>query len=272
MLLTSKPDTKETIIFLLSHGAVDSTNLQLKVLEQKKVTKQGFYKALRELIAEEVVVKNKQLVALSNLWINKLQNFVTSVDKQYKQSSEFIALQEGETITYHFKTLVSLDLFWMHQFFLIAKQFDEEPILFYNSHEFWSLFRHHEQSLLYSWLQNNNKTTYFVIGGTSALDKETTAYIHPFGLHMHYTIDSGLRSNYFFTVIGEYIISTILDANTTKAIHELYKTYISWTQETQNNLSIILTRLKRSKIIIERNHKKAEMLRKKLMKYFVFYK
>lgn len=95
MLLTTNPGIKETIIALLAKGVIDSTKLQKQVEENKKVTKQGFYKALRELIAEEVVVKNKQLVALSNLWVNKLQSFVTQVDEQYKQSSDFIALQEG---------------------------------------------------------------------------------------------------------------------------------------------------------------------------------
>lgn len=272
MLLSTNPDIKETIISLLAKGSIDSTELQKQVEEKKKVTKQGFYKALRELQTEEVVVKNKQLVVLSNLWINKLQSFVTQVDEQYKQSSDFIALQEGETITYHFKTLESLDLFWMHQFFLIAKQFPNEPILFYNPHEFWSLFRYHEQELLYRWIGEYKRTTYFVIGDTTPLDKETTQYVAPFGLQMYYTNDTGLQNNYFSSVIGDYVIDTVLDANTSNAIDKLYKKYPKWSEETRAELSEILTRLKRSKVVIYRNKKKAEQLRKKLMKYFVFYK
>lgn len=271
MLLSTNLDIKETIISLLAKGAVDSTELQRLVEEKKKVTKQGFYKALRELVAEEVVVKNKQLVALSNLWINKLQSFVTEVDDQYKQSSEFIALQEGESITYHFKTLESLDLFWMHQFFLIAKQFTNEPILFFNSHEFWSLFRNEEQVLLYSWIRDHKRKTYFVIGDTTPLDKQTTSHIASCGIDVYYDTTTGLKKNYYFTVIGEYVVATILDMNTTNAIDALYKKYNTWTEETQKELSNILARLKRSKVVIERNKKKAEMLRRKLMKYFVFY-
>ncbi|MDQ5962011.1 MAG: hypothetical protein QG669_404 [Patescibacteria group bacterium] len=270
MLLGSKPETKELIVHLLAEGALDTTDLQEKVQAKKSVTKQGFYKALRELVRDEVVVKNKQLAVLSNLWINKLQSFVTQVDEQYKQSSDFIALQEGENITYHFKTLESLDLFWMHQFFLIAKQFPNEPTIFYNSHEFWSLFRNTEQVLLYSWIRDHKRKTYFVIGGDSRLDKETTKHIFSYGLDMHYEANTGLKKNYYFTVIGEYIVATILDMNTTNAIDALYKKYDTWTEETQKELSIILGRLKRSKVVIERNKKKAEMLRKKLMKYFLF--
>jgi hypothetical protein len=272
MLLSSKPETKEIIVQLLSEKALDTGDLQTKVQETKKVTKQGFYKALRELLTEEVVVKNKQLVALSNLWVNKLQSFVTQVDEQYKQSSDFIALQEGETITYHFKTLESLDLFWMHQFFLIAKHFPDEPILFYNPHEFWTLFRYDEQALLYRWIGEHKRTTYFVIGDITPLDKETTQYISPFGLQVHYANDAGLRSNYFSSVIGNYVIETVLDLNTTNAINELYKKYPTWSEATRTELNEILTRLKRSKVIIYHNKKKAEQLRKKLMKYFIFYK
>lgn len=272
MLLSTKPDIKETIISLLAKGSIDSIELQKEIMFKRKITKQGFYKALRELVQDEVVVKNKQLVALSNLWVNKLQSFITQVDEQYKQSSEFIALQEGENITYHFKTLESLDLFWMHQFFLIAKQFPKEPTLFYNSHEFWSLFRNKEQILLYSWIRGQKRKTYFVIGGTSTLDKETTSHISSYGLDIYYEENTGLKKNYYFTVIGEYIIATILDMNTTNAINALYKKYSKWTEETQNELTYILSRLKRSKVIIERNKKKSEQLRKKLMKYFVFYK
>ena len=119
MLLTSKPEVKELIVQILAQGAIDSVELQEKVIAKKSITKQGFYKALRELVVAEVVAKNKQLVVLNNLWINKLQAFVTSVDEQYKQNSEFIALQEGENLLYHFRTLESLDILWMHHFFLI---------------------------------------------------------------------------------------------------------------------------------------------------------
>lgn len=271
MLLGTNPDIKETIISLLSKGPIGSTDLQKEIMVHKKITKQGFYKALRELVIEEVVVKNKQLVALSNLWVNKLQSFVTEVDEQYKQSSDFIALQEGESITYHFKTLESLDLFWMHQFFLIAKQFPDEPTLFYNSHEFWSLFRNTEQVLLYSWIRGYKRKAYFVIGGDTSLDKETTKHISSYGLDVYYEANTGLKKNYYFTVIGEYIIATILDMNTVNAIDMLYKEHPIWTEATQKELLQILGHLKRSKVVIERNKKKAEMLRKKLMKYFLFY-
>ena len=131
MFLTSKQDIKESIISLLAKGAVDSIDLQNQVSAQKNVTKQGFYKALRELIEEEVVVKNKQLVALNNSWVNKMENFVSTIDTEYQREDSFLNLEEGESLVYHFKSLASLDVLWMHYFYIIAKKESDKDILLY---------------------------------------------------------------------------------------------------------------------------------------------
>ena len=53
---------------------------------------------------------------------------------------------------------------------------------------------------------------------------------------------------------------------------EIYKKYTRWEPAVQTELEGIISNMKRSKVVIERNKKKAEQLRKKLMNYFVFYK
>lgn len=272
MLLGTKPDIKETIISLLAKGSVDSTELQKKVSNQKKVTKQGFYKALRELVKDEVVVKNKQLLLLNNVWINRLHDFIGSVDTTYQLQDSFLSLQEGESLVYHFKTIPSLDALWMHYFFIIAKKEPTEGICFYNHHEFWSLFRPNEESFMYKWIADNKRKSYLVISGNTELDRSTTSYIKDFGLDLAYEIKPSFNKNYFTTVIGDYILDTILDMNTANAIDNLYKTHTVWNDTVAQELIRILSHLKRSKVVISRNKKKAEQLRKKLMNYFVFYK
>ena len=272
MLLSTKPDIKETIISLLAKGSVDSIDLQKQVSEQKNVTKQGFYKALRELVTEEVVIKNKQLVALSNVWVNKIQAFTSSIDKQYQSEDSFLNLEEGESLIYHFKSLASLDVLWMHYFYIIAKKEPTEPFLFYNSHEFWSLFRFEEENAMYEWVSNTGRNSYGVIGGNTALDRNTTAYVKKYGIEFAYEDKMSMPKNYFTSIIGDYILDTILDMNTANEIDRLYKNNLEWNEGVAKQLAAILKNLKRSKVVIYRNKKKAEMLRKKLMKYFVFYK
>ncbi len=272
MLLSKNPDIKETIISLLAKGAVDSTELQKQVSEHKKVTKQGFYKALRELVVDEVVIKNKQLVALSNVWVNKVQVFTASIDKEYQSEDSFLNLQEGESLVYHFKSLASLDVLWMHYFYIIAKKESDKPFIFYNSHEFWSLFRFAEENAMYEWVANTGRKTFGVIGGNTDMDRATTAYVKKYGIEFAYEEKMSLPKNYYTSVIGDYILDTILDMNTANAIDLLYKNNTVWNESVAQQLQAILKNLKRSKVVIYRNKKKAEMLRRKLMKYFVFYK
>jgi hypothetical protein len=59
--------------------------------------------------------------------------------------------------------------------------------------------------------------------------------------------------------------------NTANEIDRLYKNNSEWNEGVAKQLKAILGNLKRSKVVIYRNKKKAEQLRKKLMKYFVFY-
>lgn len=274
MLLTNKPETKEIIVTLLSKGALSSVELHQQVDIQKKVTKQGFYKALRELVRDEVVAKNKHLVLLNNAWLNKLHNLVHTVDESYQMQAEdtFLNLEEGETLVYHFKTIASLDILWMHYFFIVAKKESHEDLVFYNPHEFWSLFRHEAESFMYKWIADNNRNHYIVVGGTSPLDRTTTQYIKDMGLQVAYEPDSTIRRNSYVCIIGDYILETVLDMNTVRAIDNLYEKYPGWNEIVLNELTDILSRIKRSKVVIERNKSKANKLRKRLVKHFVFYK
>jgi len=273
MLLSSKQNIKEIIITLLSQGSLDSLDLLEKAKGRISLTKQGFYKSLRELIAEEVVTKNKQQVFLSTIWLNKLRGFIDNVESNYLShtSKELLSLQEGDTMTFKFKSILDLDLMWVHYFYMVSKQLDV-PILFFNPHEFWSLFRSDIQNQLYAWIQAHNKKVYMVVGDNTPLDISTTSKNKKFGLEIAYERQPSLLSNVALTVIEDYIFYTIIDKNTTNAIDAIYKKYKAWEPAVQEELEIIIGNMKRSKVVIERNKKKAESLRKKLMKYFTFYK
>ena len=273
MLLSSKPKINEVIVSLLAAGPVDTLDLLTQTKNRTKVSKTGFYKALRELLAEEVVTKNKQTVLLSTIWVNKVASFTEDVQNHYlaKASEQILSLSEGDSMTFKFKSILDLDILWMHYFYMIVKQIDA-PVLFYTYHEFWSLFRSDLQNQMYQWIKTNNKKTYFVIGNNSPLDIETTKPHKSYGLEIAYESKTTLSPNIGFTIIGDYIFNTIIDATTIHAIDALYVKYQKWQPSIATELNEIISRMRRSKVVIERNKKKAEMLRKKLMKYFVFYK
>ncbi|MEI6022221.1 MAG: hypothetical protein WCQ32_00020 [bacterium] len=275
MLLSKKPETKECIVEILAKGALDTTMLQVVVQEKKTITKQGFYKALRELIAEEVVVKNKQVVLLSTTWLSRMKNFVGSVDANYTAQigGELLDLKEGDSMVFTFKSLLSLDLLWMHYFCILAKEHDES-VLLYNGHNFWNLLRPDIENTLYEWLNEYKKDkTYYVIGHNTPLDKISNMYMKDeYGIQVAFENTPSLPENSHPVVFGDYVMNTVLDNTLVHAIDALYKKNTVWNDDVKKELEEIVSRLRRSKVVIERNKKKAEQIRKKLMKYFVFYK
>ena len=272
MLLSSKPKINELIVVFLGDGPLSSLLLLEKIQQKMDITKQAFYKALRELLAEEVVTKNKQIVYLSGIWLNKLKKFSGSIEEKYlaRSSEQFLSLNDGDTMTFKFKSLLDLDVLWVHYFYMLSKNIDA-PILFYNPHEFWSLFRSDIQNQLYLWIKEHSKKVFHVIGNNTPLDISTTSVNKKYGLEIAYEQKPTLPLHMSITVIEDYIFYTILDKQTVSLIDDIYRKYKIWNPSVENELSAIFSKIKKSKVVITRNRKKAEFFRKKFMNYFIFY-
>lgn len=274
MLLSAQPNIEEQIVDLLADGPHDSLVLLEKMQKKNPITKQGFYRALRVLLKEEIVTKNKQLVLLNPLWAGRIQKFVDRIHtiSTPKEYENLFRLQDGDTMVFRFKSIIDLYILWNHYFFIFCQK-TEGPVVFFNSHNFWALIRSDIENEMYAWIKSNHKKAYSVIGHTTPLDRTTSDYIKKdYGIELAYENTPSIRETVFPAVFGDYIMSTILDINTVRAIGDLYKKHQKWEPIVQKELQDIISQIKRSKVVIERNKKKAEKIRKKLMGYFVFYK
>jgi hypothetical protein len=272
MLLSTNPKIEEIIVEVLADGSHDSLVLLEKVQKRIRVTKQGFYRALRVLLKDEIVTKNKQLVLLNPLWSGRVEKFLERINviSTKKESDAILRLGEGDTMVFRFKNIVDLYLLWNHYFFIFCQK-TEGYVVFFNTHNFWALVRSDIENEMYAWIMRNNKKAYSVIGYNTSLDRETSDYIKKdYKIEIAYEPEPSLPETVFPAVFGDYIMSTVLDANTVKSINNLYQKYSKWEPTVETELSDIINNMRRSKVVIERNKKKAEMLRKKLMKYFLF--
>lgn len=274
MIFGQKKTISESIISALSEGPLDSLLLLELLNKQSPITKQGFYRALRELLSEEIVTKNKRLVLLSPIWVSKIQNFVTTLNITTEKQGEKVSLHlsEGDTMVFRFTSITDLYLLWVHYFFILCQE-TPGAVLFFNSHNFWALMRSDIENEMYAWIQNNKKEAYSVIGNNTLLDRTTSDYVRDqYGITLAYENSPSIPPTIFPAVFGDYVMSTILDKKTVEAIDALYKKYTKWEPEVQKELEKIISSMGKSKVVIERNKKKAEKIRKKLMNYFVFYK
>ncbi len=272
MIIGTRHDTAETIVEILAKGSCTTLELEKLVAKERIVTKQGFYKALRKLVQDEVVEKNKQSVFLSNVWVTRMHDFLDTVDATYQEqtSRSLVTLSEGESLTYSFRSIGHLDTLWMHYFFLIAKEHPAADILMYDAHEFWSLVRPGAQKFLYEWIKSSKRNSYVVIGSNTELDKKTTSYIKKLGSSVMYEPKASYPKNYFTLVIGDYVIDSLVDKKTGEGIDKIYKTNPLWNEETKRKVISLIEGSLRHKIVITRDIKRAMKIRKQLMKYFKF--
>lgn len=273
MLFSDETDTKTVIIYTLSQGSVSSIKLQEQISKKQKITKQAFYKALRQLIKEEIIIKNKHVVMLNNSWIKRLQEFIESTDNTYTlKKDDLFGLKDGESIVHDFRNLSSLNKLWMHYFFIAVKAYPSENIIFYNRHNFWMLFRHEAENFMFTWISNHAPKAYLIIGNDTPLDRSTVKKIKYSNVETHFEQYSSFeKHHYSLAVIGDYVIDTTLDNATVNAIDNLYKKHSQWNEAAAKELNIIMNQLKRSKISIKKDKKKATQIKKKLLNYFIFF-
>lgn len=274
MLFTEKNNIADQIISALGQGPSSTLNLLRQIENTTHITKQGFYKSLRQLIQQEIVVKNKQVVLLNPVWVSKLvsytQGISSSITIQGKQ--ELLELSEGDSMIFRFKSINDLFLLWSYYFYIFCKE-DQGPIIFFNSHNFWHLLRSDIEHEIYRWIKVHNRKAYSVIGYKTELDKSSTAFLaHDYGIEIAYEDEPSFRTNEYPIVFGDYILTTYLDDVVAKQIHEVYNLYTQPTQETVAAVQKALMSKNRSRVMIERNKNKAEKIRTKLLNYFIFYK
>lgn len=79
MLLGTRKTLYDHIIEALLGKPMNVSQIQ-EYLDTQKIpaTIQGVYKALRELIREDIVVKQKTLYLISSVWRNRLNNLVSN--------------------------------------------------------------------------------------------------------------------------------------------------------------------------------------------------
>jgi predicted transcriptional regulator len=129
MLLGTKKNLYEYVVEALLIKPLYVSQIQ-NYLHDKKIpaTIQGIYKALRELIKEDVVVKQKKIYLINSVWRKKLEIIVSKKPP--------FQLFQGEKISYQFNKLDHLDMFWKHTITDIQNEFEGFPIFHGDPHNF----------------------------------------------------------------------------------------------------------------------------------------
>jgi len=274
MSLVKPKNIEENILFLLKKGPQKSLVLVAKIKEiRPQTTKQAVYVALRMLNAEQNIVIAKGVASLNLSWLNEMTNFFASAKSSYVKNSNdgsFLALADKERIKYYFQTVEKADIFWTHAIYVLIEQLaSEQPIFFYNPHEWFLLARNKNEQALIDSFAHKNHPFLLTVGGNFPLDKHIASSFDTAKSQYNMLAKPMLKEdNYYLNIFGDFLIEVWLDKEIADEVESLYRTATNFDEDAKEKIQKILACQGRMRLVISRNHKKATKLKKTLARDF----
>jgi hypothetical protein len=269
------PTIESSIIGTLSHQSYTTVKLLGEVQKNLSCTRQGYYKILRKLKNEEVLIVRNKIVSLSYLWIQKQMDFYTAIFNQYTQSKkpseDFLLLEDTDSIVYTFKNTEITDVFWNHALSILNQKVDRNiPLCIYNPHEWFLLVRKESEKAMFHNVESIGRKLVVLIDHTTPLDMLVKKEFNFKNNHYYATPKTIIKkSNYYLNVIGDYIIEVTIDKKTSRAIDEWYLKTKVYDEIAKKELSTIIQSRGKNKLQISKDKTRAETLRKTFRKFFV---
>jgi hypothetical protein len=269
---------EEYILNHLKNGPILILDLIEEIRNNRSgTTKQAVYAALRQMKQQEMVLTLKGEALLNVAWVNRMMDYFDAAKGSYTQgatSRRAFDLEDGERIKYYFNDAHKADIFWTHAYFLLLESLEaDEPVFLYNPHEWFLLARtENEKSVIETTIQHGHHCL-ITAGGRTFLDKLVRRYFD--GEKSQYNaLEKPLfkENNYYINIFGDFLIEAWINKDVAERIEALYSDMDKWNEDSVDAFKEILDMSGRMRIVISRNHKKAEHLKKMLRKGFAITK
>lgn len=258
--------TKKTLYDHITEALLDESMTVSRIMDylaDKKIpaTVQGIYKTLRELISEDIVVKQKKMYLVNNVWREKMTDMVSRRIR--------FTLSPQEMVTYRFNKLDHMDAFWKHTLADIEMEVGTFPVFHFTPHQFWSYVpgRRESEAEYYADLKKHETHAYTIIGGTNPSDKIAQAFLKTDFHQVHMDALAPFNRRDHLSVIGPYIITTRVSVTLARATDHLYAA-CSTEQELTEKLEPVFKKSGNIIMTVEHDETKAKKLRKQMSKEF----
>jgi hypothetical protein len=234
-------------------------------------TKQAMYYALGYLLEAEVVVKVGTGYSISNIWRLKIQN---NLIKDSSDLQSILRLNEGESISLKFPSLITADFYWAHVFTELTDWVPENtPIFIWNPHEWFVIGREAVERAVLENFTVKNKKVYFSISGSTALDKDFRKAYTSANLSINTGAPAIFPNHIYVNVFKNILVEVFLSKELVKEIDHFYETHQvafgKLTAEEQNEFISIVSKKYPVRIKVSKNTKKSAEIKNKLAKGFI---
>ena len=233
------------------------------------ITKQAVYTTLRQLLHKEIVQKVHGVYFINRLWAKQLLTFAQSqlLDQQIPGVVSFENLSDGDKIIYQFKNPHVMDVYWGHIFdSMIEKQNQNIPLIIYHPHEWFIYSRRETEELFLNTLLSHDSLVFFAIGGDTPLDFSFKRTWETEELQISCGEKYDFLDDHYINILGDFIIEVFVDQRFGREIDQIFKTgeKLSFLAD----IEALSQKKYKTKMIISRNKKNAERIRKKIAKDF----
>lgn len=264
--------TKDLIISLLAEEyplTAKQITSKLKNNFYVSVTFQGVYKALNQLIENEVLIKDGKNIQINKNWITDAKSFIDLLQKRYFEDRTAKSKSAiGEDIqVYYFDNLISLDKFWNKILENWFKNTVDQYLTQQSGHTWYVLGQLEEETAILHTIKEKNLKFYTLSTGNTFLDKWAGRYYK--SQDFYYTTSKKKTSNnHYFIIHGEYIMESVYPEDLTNELDTLYNNVHEFTDLNLSQLIQTLKKKTQLKITVMRNAVLAQRLRKDILKQF----
>jgi hypothetical protein len=264
---------REAIVALLSkREQATAAWLHTQVNENlKKCSLVAVYKELNRLQDEGIVTKAGKQFSLKLTWVINAAGFFNEMFLYQCKESQHPQLipEEGQAIHWYFSDLSKVDDLWEQLLFALFMKNKESILLSWMPHPWYHITDDAKQRLYENAMSLINIRIYRIIGGDTYLDRKCMEdWGAPVQAVSFATSPFAGDTQNYIDVIGDYVITIKLDANTAGLLEDFYNSIVDEASLAAIDSQTLLSRKMKIKVKIQHNTRKARHLQKKFREFW----
>jgi hypothetical protein len=264
-------DCKDEIIETLLQGPMQLAELVSLVSQRKNTTPQSVYKMITYFIKSEILIKQKKVIMIDNLWISRIEK-VTQIARSKNDVAtleSFLHATNTKSVSFDFDSISSMNRFWANTVLKLSGIYAHTNVYIYNIHSWFYALLPKTEKQFFDILRKTSPTIYLSIHGTTTIDKGTIKTLKQRFHNVH--INIGVRNLSYYknycTVVGDFVIYTHFKKDFLSAMASTLGTIASLNNSLPLAISE-LTKKQKVKISIVKNPNLAHKIRSSLGKDF----
>ncbi len=277
MLMTPHQTFDELIIQELSrspHLSLENLIRSINPKLKQEITLQAWYKALRRLQNQGVIIKQAKRYTLNVSWLVQVLKWTHTLRRTYidqvKEKVIQLPTREKQKIRFRFPDLLALNSFWAHILVHIGSLSSGGKVVYaYNPH-FWFYLAHGAVERQYNQSMKTHKVkTKIIIGAATFLDRWNAQFFAP-KIIEHWLSPNPLypEQHKYFNYLSGYFLEIQINKKMAQKIDHLFKRINSLAEISPLELIGLFQEKSPCQMIVSKNRQKGEAFTRKIKRYF----